>query len=325
MFGTNILGFGHYTDDNLITNDDLAKIVETSDEWISSRTGIKSRYIATSNTSDLATNAALKALSDSGVDKSEIELIVVATFTPDNQTPSVASIVQKNLELTGNVTAFDLNAACTGFIYATNVASALIKSGQYKKALVIGAETISKTLDWSDRTTCVLFGDGAGAVVLGQTDHDEFIECYTRSKPDVDDVLLAKGHRNTSPYFDDENESHHLSMNGQAVFKFAVSVVGDAVKNVLKQANLTIDDIDYVVPHQANQRIIEFVAKQLKTDKEKFYLNIAEYGNTSAASIPIALSEMKQKGLLDQDKKIIMVGFGAGLTWGASYIDYKVK
>ncbi|NLY21471.1 MAG: ketoacyl-ACP synthase III [Tissierellia bacterium] len=320
MKGIEILGYGYAKAEHRITNDDLEKIVDTSDEWIVARTGISSRYVSENkNTSDLAYEAAIKAIGNAGIDSSEISLIVVATITPDKFTPSTASIIQEKLNLNQPMMAFDINAACSGYVYALEIASKMIDIGE--TALVIGAETLSKILDYSDRNTCILFGDGAGASIIKKTGTDKSIEFHSRSVPDVNHVLFANGVSQSTPLTNDSKDYGYLEMNGKEVFRFAIKVMQESIESLLNQIDKSIDEIDLIIPHQANIRIISHVARKLKVDIEKFYTNLHEYGNTSAASIAMALACANEEGILREGMKIIIVGFGAGLTYGASYIE----
>lgn len=318
-----IAGVGKYIPSKVVTNDMLSQIVDTNDEWITSRTGIKQRHITTGeNTSDIASKAALNALENANIDALDIDLIIVATCTPDMFTPATACIVQKNIGAK-NAFAFDLSAACSGFIYGINVAKSMMKQNNIKKSLVIGAETLSKALDWKDRSTCVLFGDGAGAAVLSLDEDEGIIDVICNSKGSKWENLTIGAKDIDNPYVDEVTIFNpYLQMNGGEIFKFATVTMVKLIKEILKQNNLTLDDIDYIVPHQANERIIQFAAKKLDISMDKFYININEYGNTSAASIPIAISEMEEKSLLKKGDKIIAVGFGAGLTSGACLIEW---
>ena len=318
-----IAGVGKYIPSKVVTNDMLSQIVDTNDEWITSSTGIKQRHITTGeNTSDIASKAALNALANANIDALDIDLIIVATCTPDMFTPATACIVQKNIGAK-NAFAFDLSAACSGFIYGINVAKSMMKQNNIKKSLVIGAETLSKALDWKDRSTCVLFGDGAGAAVLSLDEDEGIIDVICNSKGSKWENLTIGAKDIDNPYVDEVTIFNpYLQMNGGEIFKFATVTMVKLIKEILKQNNLTLDDIDYIVPHQANERIIQFAAKKLDISMDKFYININEYGNTSAASIPIAISEMEEKSLLKKGDKIIAVGFGAGLTSGACLIEW---
>ena len=322
MENAKIIGFGLYTPKNLVENERLQEFLETSDEWIRSRTGIERRYISLDeNTSDLAVEASKKALNQAGLSAEEIDLIIVATVTPDNFTPSTACIVQDKLGAK-NAWAFDINAACTGFIYALKLGRSLIRSGEAKNALIIGAETLSKALNWEDRGSCVLFGDGAGAIVLTSTEEDCGIKCVNvKSDGSKGDSLVIQGLPLNSPFKDGREVSkNYINMNGREIFKFATKVMEESIVEILEKENIKIEDIAAIIPHQANLRIIDYVVKRLGIPREKFVTNLQNYGNTSGASIPIALCESINEGNLKKGDNIIMVGFGGGLTWGAALI-----
>lgn len=322
MENAKIIGFGLYTPKNLVENERLQEFLETSDEWIRSRTGIERRYISLDeNTSDLAVEASKKALNQAGLSAEEIDLIIVATVTPDNFTPSTACIVQDKLGAK-NAWAFDINAACTGFIYALKLGRSLIRSGEAKNALIIGAETLSKALNWEDRGSCVLFGDGAGAIVLTSTEEDCGIKCVNvKSDGSKGDSLVIQGLPLNSPFKDGREVSkNYINMNGREIFKFATKVMEESIVEILEKENIKIEDISAIIPHQANLRIIDYVVKRLGIPREKFVTNLQNYGNTSGASIPIALCESISEGNLKKGDNIIMVGFGGGLTWGAALI-----
>lgn len=316
-----IIGYGYYIPKNLITNHDLEKIVDTSDEWIKSRSGIETRYLSDDeNTSDISYKAALRAIEDAKIDKEEIDLIICATCTPDNMTPSTACLVQEKLGLNDfHVTAFDLNAACSGFLYSLQVAAFMLS--EYKCALVIGAETLSKVIDWTDRSTCVLFGDGAGAVIMKKEQNDKEMYFYSNAEGDNQGKLKIRGLGLKQPLKNEIREVGHIEMAGNDVFRFAVRAMSDALKEALKKANKDISDIDLVIPHQANYRIIKHVIKKLKIPQEKVYINLDKYGNTSAASVAIALAEAKEKGIIKEGAKIVLIGFGAGFTYASGYIE----
>lgn len=320
-----IKGFGAYAPPLVVSNDDLSKLVDTNDKWIVERTGIKERRISEGeDTSKIAAKAAKVALDRSGIKAEEIDLIIVATLTPDMCTPSVACIVQKELGAC-NAMAFDINAACSGFIYGVQVAYSMINTNhEYRNVIVVGAETLSKIMDWEDRGTCVLFGDGGGAVVISKekSPKGKKINFFSKSVGDKGEYLTAGSTVVNNPYVKEvEERNNKIAMNGKEVFKFATSALVDGVNQVLNKSQLSLEDIDYIVPHQANSRIIEYTAKKLKTNLDKFYINVDKYGNTSSASIPIALNEMYEKGMLTEGKKIIMVGFGGGLTYGSILIE----
>lgn len=316
-----IKGFGLAQADTCVTNSDLMKVVETSDEWIKERTGIEQRYFSSmDNTSDLGAKAALQAIIDSNIDPKSIDLIIVATITPDAMMPSTANLIQAKLGLNQQkCLAFDVNAACSGFLVALQNAQAMIQSGFAHTALVIGAETLSKILDYEDRTTCILFGDGAGAIVLTESNKLKTIGHYSRSVGDLDNVLTTDSIILNHDFKTKLKQTYYLHMKGQAVYRFAIQAMEDAILEICKQENITLDEIEWIIPHQANKRIIQHVSSKLNVKFEKFYLNLHEYGNTSSASIPIALADMNKKGLLKKNQKIILVGFGAGLTWASTY------
>lgn len=319
-----IAGTGSYLPENIMTNDDMAQLVETSDEWISSRTGIRQRRVSIGETTtDLAYEAALRALANSKVEAKEIDLIICATISPDSFMPSVACVVQDRLGAY-NAAAFDLTAACSGLIYGMSVATSFIENGMYQNILVIGAETLSKNLDWTDRSTCVLFGDGAGAVVLSVSEEKKGIMSVTLvSDGSKQDYLFLPAAPLTNPFIKMEDSYRpYISMKGQEVFKFAVRSIADLIDKQLSNTGLDFDDIKYFVTHQANQRIIEYTAKSLGIAIEKFFINVDKYGNTSAATIGIALDEMVQNNMLKQGDKIILIGFGGGMTSGAILLEW---
>ena len=319
-----IMGTGSYVPERILTNNDLAKIVDTNDEWITTRTGIRERRIASDDeaTSDLAFKAAEKAIIDAGIDKNEIELIIVATMTQDHLTPSTAALVQDKLGI--NAAAVDVSAACTGFIYGFTAGYSFIKAGIYKKVLVIGAETMSRVTDWEDRGTCILFGDGAGAVVLGEVETGGFLASHLAADGSgaCELIVTAGGSIKAATAETIENREVYLKMNGREVFKFAVKAFPESVENVLTQQNLTADDIDIFIPHQANVRIIEAIAKRFKQPLDKFFVNLHKYGNTSGASIPIALDEASKEGRFKKGDKIVATGFGGGLTYGSILFEW---
>lgn len=322
MFNSKIICFESYVPEKIITNDELSNIVDTSHEWIYTRTGICKRRISTvENTSDLAINVGKALIKNSNIAPEDIDIIIVATITPDHLTPSTACIVQGAIGAK-NALAFDINVACSGFVYALSVADKFLKSGLYKTALVIGAETLSKIVDWSDRGTCVLFGDGSGgALLVASEDENSIIAEDLKADGTCWQAITGGSIGINNAFIKDKKENpFYLQMNGRDVFKFATKTVPKSVQQVLDKSNLSLDDIKYIVPHQANLRIVEVVAKKLEVDLDKFYLNLQDYGNTSAASIPIALAEMSKKGILKKDDKIIITGFGGGLTWASMLI-----
>lgn len=320
-----ILGTGRGLPEKIVTNDDLAKIVETSDEWVTSRTGIKERRIADPETatSDLATEAALKALAKSGISAEEIDLIIVATSTPDfSAFPATACVVQKNIGAK-KAAAFDLETACSGFVYSMVIANQFIATGMYKYCLVIGAEVFSRIIDWSDRNTCVLFGDGAGAAVLGPAEGEEGILSSTLGADGEGGRFLdvyAGGTRMPVTPEVLEKKLNTIRMDGSEVFKFAVRIMESASLSALAKVGMDASDISYLVPHQANIRIVSAAAKRLNLPLDKVAINLDKYANTSAASVPIALDEALEAGKINKGDIVVMVGFGAGLTWGSAVL-----
>lgn len=299
-------------------------MVETSDEWIRTRTGIIERRVVSEdeNTSDLAVKAAKIAIKDAKISEDDIDLIVVATASPDLIWPSTACIVQGKLGIK-NCGAFDISAVCTGFVYGLSVASQFVATGMYKNVLLIGAESISRFVNWEDRNTCILFGDGAGAVVLQETD-EEFgiLANYLGADGEKTDILKIPAGGSSIPSSHDsvEKKLHYIQMNGNEVYKFAITAFVKSIKKVLSLSKFNLDEVDYIIPHQANQRITEAVSVKLKMDKDKIISNISKYGNTSTASIPLALDETYREGKIKHGDIIITVGFGAGLTWGANLL-----
>lgn len=322
-----IVGVGSYVPKNIISNFDLEKIMDTSDEWIKTRTGIRERRIVDENeaTSDLATKAALNAIKDANLTSEDIDLIIVATITPDMIFPSTACLVQANIKAT-KAACFDLEAACSGFIYGITVAKQFIESDTYKHVLVIGAEALSRILDYEDRSTAILFGDGAGAVVMGPVSEGGVLSTSLGSDGNGKDYLNIPAGGSKTPASEDsiKNRLHFIKMAGNDVFKFAVRIMQDASVECIESANLEIQDIDYLIPHQANIRIIEASAKRLKLSMNKVYVNLDKYGNMSAASIPVALDEAYREGKIKKGDNIVLVGFGGGLTWGASVVRWSI-
>ena len=320
-----IIGTGSYVPDNIMTNDDLAEIVDTSDEWISSRTGIKERRISKGeSTSEMAYYAALKAIENANISVMDLDLIICATITPDSFMPSVACMVQERLGAK-KAAAFDLSAACTGMIYAMVTSAMFIENGVYQKILVIGAETLSKVLNWNDRSTCVLFGDGAGAVVMSvsQSSRGGMIAHHLFSDGEKQSYLTLPSITLKNPYVQPETtDVPYILMKGQEVFKYAVRSIADNIKLLLSKAKMEKEDIQYIITHQANFRIIEHAAKISDISLDKFYVNLERYGNTSAASIGIALDEMNRKEIISAGDKIILVGFGGGMTSGAILMEW---
>jgi 3-oxoacyl-[acyl-carrier-protein] synthase-3 len=320
-----ILSIGSYIPLRRVSNDELSKTVDTSDEWIRSHTGIGNRHIAsdTETCSYMATEAARDALNRAGISKNDVDLIIVATITPDYRDfPATANLVQRNLEI-GNIGSFDVKAACTGFAYGLEMGRGMIIGGTAKCVLVIGAEKLSAITNWNDRSTAVLFGDGAGAAVLEpREDGKGIVDSVLRSDGTGYDALYMPSGGSATPFAGKgmSDEDLYLRMDGQRVYNFAVKVNVDIVTELMQRNKLTADDIDYIVPHQANFRIIQAAAKRAKIPLEKYYLNMEEFANTSSASIPLALAEMDRKGLLKRGMKILTVGFGGGLTYGGNYI-----
>ncbi|AIQ63913.1 3-oxoacyl-ACP synthase [Paenibacillus stellifer] len=319
-----IIGTGKYVPERILTNSDLEKIVETNDEWIVSRTGIRERHIAAPEeaTSDLAYQAAIRALDSAGMKAEDLDLIIVATITPDTTFPSTACILQDKLGAKG-AAAFDLSAACSGFVYSLATAVGFIQNGMYNNALIIGADTLSRITDYTDRNTCVLFGDGAGAVILGEVPEGRGFKSFDLGAEGAGGSLLkleGGGSRLPASAETVEGKKHYIYMNGREVFKFAVRVMGTATEKVLEKAGLTKESIDLFVPHQANIRIIQSAMQRLELPPEKVVINVDKYANTSAASIPLALVEAAEEGRMKQGDAVLMVGFGGGLTWGASVL-----
>jgi len=313
-----IRGVGAHLPKRVVTNDDMTKIVDTSDEWIRERTGIRQRYIASENehTSDLGTAAAKQALVRAGIDPVDIDLVICATATPDRTFPATAVRIQQQLGITHGA-AFDVQAVCSGFVFAMTVADNFLKTGQFKRAVVIGAETFSRILDWQDRTTCVLFGDGAGAVVLeaqpqvGGRDDRGILATRIRSDGRFEDLLYVDGGPGST------KTTGHLRMNGREVFRHAVQKISGVIEETLVMTGFAANEIDLFVPHQANQRILDGIAKKLGVDPGKIVMTLDKHGNTSAASIPLALNEALEQHRLKEGSLVLMEAMGGGFTWGA--------
>lgn len=319
MYGK-IIGTGFYVPDNKVPNEFFESIMETNDEWISSRTGIKTRYFSKGeNTSDLGTNAALMALEDSGLKPEDLDIIIFATMTPDTFMPSTACLVQKKIGAV-NAFAFDISAACSGFMYALGIAKEFLENGKVKNALVIGGEVMSKALDFTDRGTAVLFGDGAGAVILQSSKEPGIINSYLGSRDDAKGSLVLKALPVDNPFINNENDTNKMTMDGREVFKFSKQVIVDTIDKVLEGTGYNYDDIKMIIPHQANTRLIDYAIDKNDKLKDKFYINVDRFGNTSAGSIAIALSEVRQKKLVEAGDLVILVGFGGGFTWGSLLI-----
>ncbi|MBD7967166.1 ketoacyl-ACP synthase III [Paenibacillus sp. Sa2BVA9] len=319
-----VIGTGKYVPERILTNQDMEKMMDTNDEWIVSRTGIRERHIAAAEqaTSDLAYEAAKAAAASAGIKHEDIELIIVATVTPDSAFPSTACILQDKLGAKG-AAAFDLSAACSGFVYGLATATSLIQTGMYNNALVIGADCLSRITDYTDRNTSVLFGDGAGAVILGEVPEGRGFKSFDLGAEGAGGPLLnlqAGGSRLPASEETVANKQHYIYMNGREVFKFAVRVMGTATIDVLAKAGLGKEDVDLFIPHQANIRIIQSAMQRLDLPEEKVVINVDKYANTSAASIPLALVEAAEEGRMKPGDKVLMVGFGGGLTWGASVL-----
>lgn len=315
-----IIGTGSMLPKKVVTNFDLAEHMDTSDEWIVSRTGIRERHIATDETAaDLASGAAKKALENAGVAAEEIELLIVATLSADHATPSLACEVQSAIGAV-NAVAFDLNAACSGFVFGLNTAQAFIRAGIYKKALVIGAEVLSKIMDWTDRGTCILFGDGAGAAVIEASETSGIQDFVQFSDGAKGGALVVETRPIRNLFVNKEYEQEFVKMDGQEVFKFAVKRVAESIDMLLEKNKVAAADVDHYVLHQANARIIQTVAKHLGESLDKFPMNMDHCGNTSGASVPILLDEINRAGLLKAGDRIVMSGFGGGLTWGSIYM-----
>ena len=308
----------HYVPEQIVTNEDLAQVMDTSDEWISSRTGIKERRISkTESTGDLATEVAKQLLEKSGISADELDFIILATMTPDSMMPSTAARVQARIGAR-KAFAFDLTAACSGFTFALSTAEKFISSGRFSKGLVIGSETMSKTLDWTDRSTAVLFGDGAGGVLLEASDKQHFLAESLNSDGSRSECLTYGQTGLTSPFSVQENLDAFLKMDGRAVFDFAIRDVAKSIKETIEMSPVSAEELDYLLLHQANKRILDKMARKIGVDRDKLPANMTKYGNTSAASIPILLSECVEEGLirLDGSQNILLSGFGGGLTWG---------
>jgi len=319
-----IIGTGKYVPERVLTNRDLEAMVETNDEWIVTRTGIKERRLAAESeaTSDLAYHAAKEAIAAAGLTAEDIDLIIVATITPDMFFPSTACLLQDKLGAK-QAAAFDLSAACSGFIYGLATATSMIVSGLYKHVLVVGAETLSRITDYTDRNTCILFGDGAGAVVLGKVEEGRGFRSFELGADGGGgDLLKVSGGGSRIPASAQSiaDKQHYLHMAGNEVFKFAVRIMGNAADEALVKAGLSKEDIDLLVPHQANIRIIQSALNRLNLPEEKCMINLDKYGNVSAASIPIALAEAVEQGRVNEGDTLMLVGFGGGLTWGASVL-----
>jgi len=328
MRSSTIVGIGRYIPRRVVTNAELEQLVDTTDEWIVSRTGIRERRIAEPDeaSSDLAYEASKEALADAGVTAEEIDLVIVGTATPDMLFPATACILQDRLGAK-HAGAFDVSAACTSWAYAAAVAHGYVSSGQANTVLVVGAETLSKIINWKDRNTSVLFGDSAGAVVMKPCEPGKgFLSFHLGSDgsggPFI--ALPAGGSRLPASYETVEREQHYLTMNGREVFKFAVRCIPRAIEEAVKRAGIAIEDVDWFIPHQANIRIIDAAAERLRQPREKFFVNVERYGNTSAASVPVALYEAVRSGQIKEGDVVVMVAFGGGLTWASCAIRWTI-
>lgn len=314
-----IKGTGGYIPQQILNNDDLEEMVKTSDEWIMKRVGVRERHIvgnSSDNSSTMAVAAAQRALAAAHMDPQEIDMIIVGTATPQYYFPSTACLVQRHLNIREDIPAFDLNAACAGFIYSLSVANQYIQSGSAKTALVIGSESLTKLVDWTDRSTCILFGDGAGAVVLQADDEPGILNTLIHANGRYSDLISSK-----NPIWD-ANSPFYLQMRGNEVFKIAVKKLGEIVDETVKKSGLEKSDIDWLIPHQANMRIIAAMAKRLNLPLERVILTIEEHGNTSAASIPLALDKAVRDGKIKRGDTLLLEAFGAGLAWGSALLKF---
>ncbi len=319
MIYSRIVGTGSYLPEKVLTNHDLEKMVETNDQWIQERTGIKKRHIVADNetTTDLAFNAAERAIEAAGISNDDIDLIIVATTTPTRIFPSTAALVQQKLNISG-CPAFDVQAVCTGFIYALTVADKFIKSGSVKNALIIGAESLSRIVDWTDRNTCVLFGDGAGAVVIHASEETGILSTHIHSDGNYNELLSVP----TGPGSVESDLSPYIEMKGNDVFKIAVRTLSSIVDETLAANNLNKHDVDWLIPHQANIRIIQATAKKLSMSMDHVVVTVDEHGNTSAASIPLALDTAVRDGRIQRGEMLLLEAFGGGFTWGSTLLKF---
>lgn len=321
-----IAGTGASVPERVLTNKELSEMVDTSDEWIQSRTGIQERRIADNGQlpSDLAMEASKIALKNSGISPEDLDLIIVGTVTPDMIFPSTGCFLQQKLGAK-NAAAFDISAACTGFIYGLSIADGMISSGKYENILVVGVEILSRIINWEDRDTCILFGDGAGAVVVRKAAGDRrIINTYIKSDGNLSHLLNVEGGGSLYPSqkFNEHPEKFYIRMEGREVFRHAVSCMGDAATRLIEENGFTVDEIKLVIPHQANIRIIDAIAKRLSVPKERVYINVNRFGNTSSASIPIALHEAYENGQIKENDIVLLVAFGGGFTWGSALIEF---
>ena len=317
-----ICGTGSALPKREVTNEELSRLMDTSDEWIRSRTGIRSRHLAVEEgLTELAADAASQALSEAGIEPGDLDMILAATLSADKILPSLACELQRELGAK-NAVAFDVNAACSGFLFALQTADAYIRCGIYRNILVVGGEILSKLMDWSDRSTCVLFGDGAGAAVVRPDESFGILGSVQGSDGARGEVLLCENRKNNNPFVSNETSPSYVSMDGQEVYKFAVRTVPKAIQEAAGKAGVAVEDIDLFLLHQANIRIIESVSKRLKVPMEKFPTNLVRCGNISAGSVPILLDYANRKGMIQKGRCIALAGFGAGLTWGASVLTW---
>ncbi len=328
LIKTKITGLGFYVPEKVLTNYDLEKMVDTSNEWIVSMTGINERRIAADNqpSSELGTKAAERAIASAGIDADDIDMVIVATITPDMVFPATACLIQANLGIKETAT-MDLEAACTGFIYGLTIARQFIATGEYKNVLVVAVEVLSKITDWTDRSTCVLFGDGAGAAVVSANSDgsgSDFLSTYLGGDGNFKDILYLPAGGSAMPASEAtvKNGDHFMKMNGPETYKAAVTKMRKSVNEVLKKAGKSKEDIDLLIPHQANMRIIDSLKKYLKLPDEKAYVNLDKYGNTSAATTAIGLAEVYEKGIIKRGDLVVLCAFGGGLTWGAILIQF---
>ena len=322
MSYSRIIGTGGYLPEKVLSNHDLEKMVDTSDQWIFERTGIRKRHIAAENetTCDLAEHAARDAIDAAGIKLEDVDLIIIATTTPDRVFPSTACLLQQRLGIHG-CAAFDIQAVCTGFVYALGVADKFIRSGSHQCALVVGAETLSRIIDWTDRGTCILFGDGAGAVVLGASEEPGILSTHLHADGEYKDLLSTTGGISEG-FTNNIDGSAYITMQGNEVFKMAVNTLGRIVDETLAANDMHKGDIDWLVPHQANIRIINATAKKLKMSMDRVVVTVQEHGNTSAASVPMALNEAVRDGRIKRGETIMLEAFGGGFTWGSALLRY---
>lgn len=320
-----ISGYGKQVGEQIVTNDMIAEHVDTSDEWIVQRTGIKQRRVTAKSTAQMAGESLIAAVENAQITVEDLDILIVVSTSSEHIMPTTGGIIMKMLHMSKQIPVFELNSACTGFINGLEVATSLMETNDYKIAAVIGVEKYSQHIDWTDRSTCILFGDGAGAVILERAETSGSIsKAYVANKPDTSNSLVLEANIHTNCPFVPKQEivkNNYIEMKGQEVFKFAVNVIPQALDRTLAENDEVIDNIDYFVFHQANERILHYVAKKYDISVEKCFMNLDKYGNTGAASIPIALAEMEELGLLQPGVKLILVGFGGGLSWGTIFVE----